>query len=103
MPGPEEWLTGLLQRLSKALRGGSHPTQRVAVLIDGDGTSPHRAELVFTYARSLGRVSSAQLHANFAALATRAWPAPLRARSITAVQHFGGKRGRNGADIALVI
>ncbi len=69
MPGGKEWLTGLLQRLRKALHGGSRHPQPVAVLIDGDGTSPHHADLVFAYARSLGYVSSAQLHSNFAALA----------------------------------
>lgn len=103
MPGPKEWLAGQLQRLRKNLLGGSHCPHRVAVLIDGDGTSPHHADLVFAYARSLGRVSSAQLHANFAALAPRAWSAPIRAHGINAVQHFRGKRGRNGADIALVV
>lgn len=103
MPGPEEWLTGLLQRLRKALYGGSRSTPRVAVLIDGDGTSPHQADLVFDYSRSLGRVSSAQLHANFAALPTRAWSVPIRKHGITAVQHFRSKSGRNGADIALVV
>ncbi len=103
MPGIEEWLTGMLQRLRKALPGGSRLPQRVAVLIDGDGTSPHHADLVFAHARSLGHVSSVQLHANFAALAPRAWSVPIRAHGITAVQHFRGKRARNGADIALVV
>ncbi len=95
MPGAKEWLTGLLQRLRKALHGGSRANHRVAVLIEGDGTSPHHADLVFAYARSLGYVSSAQLHANFAALAPRAWSVPIRAHGITAVQHFRGMRGRS--------
>jgi hypothetical protein len=103
MPGPKEWLAGLLQRLKTALHGGSRCSHRVAVLIDGDGISPHHADLVFSYARSLGHISSAQLHANFAALAPRAWSVPIRTHGITAVQHFKGKRGRNGADIALVV
>lgn len=103
MPGTKEWLTELLQRFRKALYGGSLLAQHVAVLIDGDGTSPHHADLVFAYARSLGHVASAQLHANFAALAPKAWSEPIRAHGITAVQHFRRKRGRNGADIALVI
>ncbi len=93
MPATKEWLTGLLQRLRNALFGGSRLAQRVAVLIDGDGTSPQHADLVFTYARSLGQISSAQLHANFAALAPKAWSEPIRAHGITAVQHFRGKGG----------
>lgn len=99
----KEWLTRPLQRLWKALGGASRHPQRVAVLIDGDSFSPRLAGPLFDYAASLGRVVSAQLFANFAAINAGAWSPAIRAHGIIAMQHFNGNNGKNAADIALAI
>lgn len=103
MASAKEWLARPIQRLRKALGGASRNTQRVAVLIDGDSFSPRLAGPLFDYAASLGRVVSAQLFANFAAINSGAWSSAIRAHGIIAMQHFNGNNGRNAADIALAI
>jgi hypothetical protein len=103
MISAKEWLTRPLQRLRKALGGASHHTQRIAVLIDGDSFSPRLADPLFDYAGSLGRVVSAKLFANFAAINAGAWSSAIRAHGIVAMQHFNGNNGKNAADIALAI
>lgn len=103
MTGPEEWLAAQLQRLSTALRGGSRPQQRVAVLIDGDSFGPRLADPLFAYGNALGHVVNAQLFANFAAVNAGAWSGAIRMHGIIGTQHFHRATGRNGADIALTI
>lgn len=103
MASVKEWLSRPLQRLRKAQGGASHHTQRVAVLIDGDSFSPRLAGRLFDYAAAFGRVVSAQLFANFAAINSGAWSSAIRAHGIISMQHFNGNNGKNAADIALAI
>ncbi|SFZ83473.1 Uncharacterized conserved protein, LabA/DUF88 family [Devosia enhydra] len=103
MASPKEWLAQALLGLGKALGGASRSEPRVAVLIDGDSFSPRLVGSLLDYSASIGRVVTAQLYANYAAMTGAAWVAALRTHGVIGMQHFSNKSGRNGADIALVI
>ena len=103
MASPKEWLAQSLLRLGKALGGASLSEPRVAVLIDGDSFSPRMVGKLLGYSESSGRVVSAQLFANFAAMNGGAWAEAIKTHGIVARQHFHGRSGKNAADIALVI
>jgi uncharacterized LabA/DUF88 family protein len=103
MASPKEWLAQSLLGLGKALGGASRSEPRVAVLIDGDSFSPRMVGKLLGYSASSGRVVSAQLFANFAAMNGGAWAEAIKTHGIVARQHFHGRSGKNAADIALVI
>ena len=76
---------------------------RLAVLIDADNASPRYARAVFEATARLGEATVRRIYGDFSKVRLASWNAAIRTFAIVQHQEPGHARGKNAADIALVI
>ena len=76
---------------------------RFAVLIDADNTSPQIAEGLFEEVAKFGEASVRRIYGDFSNQQLRSWSEILQKHAIDPYQQFAYTKGKNAADIALVI
>lgn len=76
---------------------------RLAVLIDAENASAKIADGLFEEIAKIGEASARRIYGDFSSPASKAWSDQLAKHAITPQQHFAYVKGKNGADIALVI
>ena len=76
---------------------------RLAVLIDGENASARHARAVFEAAAELGEATVRRIYGDFSNGRLASWNAAVRSFAIVQHQQPGHVRGKNAADIALVI
>ena len=76
---------------------------RLAVLIDGENASARHARAVFEAAAELGEATVRRIYGDFSNGRLASWDAAVRSFAIVQHQQPGHARGKNAADIALVI
>ncbi len=76
---------------------------RLAVLIDADNTSPRIADGLFDEIARIGEASVRRIYGDFSGTGLKAWAAILSRHAIVPHQNFAYTKGKNAADIALVI
>jgi len=76
---------------------------RLAVLIDADNTSAQWSEAIFREVATIGEASVRRIYGDFSGTRLRGWQDKLAAHAVVPHQQFANTRGKNSADIALVI
>ena len=76
---------------------------RLAVLIDGENASARHARAVFEAAAKLGEATVRRIYGDFSNGRLASWDAAVRSFAIVQHQQPAHARGKNAADIALVI
>jgi uncharacterized LabA/DUF88 family protein len=76
---------------------------RFAVLIDADNTSPQIAEGLFEEVAKFGEASVRRIYGDFSSPQLKSWADILQKHAIDPFQQFAYTKGKNAADIALVI
>ena len=76
---------------------------RLAVLIDAENASPRDAGEVFGAAEKLGEATVRRIYGDFSNGRLASWNAAIRRHSIVTCHQPAHARGKNAADIALVI
>ena len=76
---------------------------RLAVLIDGENASPRHAETVFKVAGRLGDAVVRRLYGDFSNGRLATWDTAVRNFAIVTYHQPAHVRGKNAADIALVV
>ena len=76
---------------------------RLAVLIDGENASARHAQAVFEAAAKLGEATVRRIYGDFSNGRLASWNAAIRWFAIVQHQQPAHARGKNAADIALVI
>ena len=76
---------------------------RLAVVIDAENASPRHARAVFGAAAVLGEATVRRIYGDFSNGRLASWNAAIRAFAIVQCQQPAHVRGKNAADIALVI
>src|SRR3989440_11631177 len=76
---------------------------RFAVLIDADNTSPQIAGGLFEELAKFGETSVRRIYGDFSCQPIRSWSDILQKHAIDPYQQFSYTKGKNAADIALVI
>lgn len=79
------------------------PTHRLAVLIDADNTSAKVADVLFDEIATLGEANVRRIYGNFTSNQMKGWTDVLQKHALKAEQNFDYTKGKNSADIALVI
>ena len=93
------WCSAFWRGLATSVSGQSH---RVAIFIDADNIPPRAGDALFSYAKTLGRISHAGLFANFAGGAMAGWAGQVRQHGIEC-RHVFNTSGRNATDTALTV
>lgn len=78
-------------------------TQRFAVLIDADNTSPQIAQGLFEEVAKFGEASVRRIYGDFSSPQLKSWAEILQKHAIDPYQQFAYTKGKNASDIALVI
>ena len=76
---------------------------RLAVLIDAENVSPRHARAVFEAAAELGEATVRRIYGEFSNGRLASWNAAIRSFAIVQHRQPAHARGKNAADIALVI
>ena len=76
---------------------------RLAVLIDADNTSAHWSEAIVREMATIGEAGVRRIYGDFSGTRLRGWQDKLAAHAVVPHQQFANTRGKNSADIALVI
>ncbi len=76
---------------------------RLAVLIDAENASPRHARVVFEAAAKLGETTVRRIYGDFSNGHLASWNASIREFAIVPCHQASAARGKNAADIALVI
>ena len=76
---------------------------RLAVPIDAENASPRHAGAVFAAAGRFGEATVRRIYGDFSNGRLASWNAPIRRYSIVTCHQPAHARGKNAADIALVI
>ena len=76
---------------------------RLNVLIDGENASARHAQAVFEAAAKLGEATVRRIYGDFSNGRLASWNAAIRSFAIVQHQQPAHARGKNAADIALVI
>ena len=76
---------------------------RLAVLIDAENASPRHAGAVFEAAAKLGEATVGRIYGDFSNGRLASWSAAICEHSIVVCHQPAHARGKNAADIALVI
>lgn len=79
------------------------PTNRLAVLIDADNTSAKVADVLFDEIATLGEANVRRIYGNFTSNQMKGWTDVLQKHALKVEQNFDYTKGKNSADIALVI
>ena len=96
----EAWTLGCDGNGAMAANGQA---PRLAVLIDADNASARHARAVFEATARLGEATVRRIYGDFSNGRLALWNAAIRAFAIVQHQEPGHARGKNAADIALVI
>ena len=75
----------------------------LAVLIDADNTSAHYAQAIFEKIVKLGEANVRRIYGDFSGSRLAGWDAAIQSLAILQHQQRSNTRGKNAADIALVI
>ena len=76
---------------------------RLAVLIDGDNTSPRIADGLFEELAKIGDASVRRIYGDFSGTRLKSWAEILARHALIPMQQFAYTTGKNSTDIALVI
>ena len=76
---------------------------RLAVLIDADNTAAKWADAIFEEIATLGEASVRRIYGDFSGPLLRGWEKKLAGLALIPYQQFAYTKGKNSADIALVI
>ena len=82
---------------------GEERAQSLAVLIDADNTSARYAQAIFEEIVKLGEANVRRIYGDFSGSRLAAWDAAIQSLAILQHQQRNNTRGKNAADIALVI
>ena len=75
----------------------------LAVLIDADNTSAKWADAIFKEVATLGEAMVRRIYGDFSGQGLKGWEGVLRSHAVIPYQQFAYTKGKNSADIALVI
>ena len=78
-------------------------THRIAVLIDADNASGSHAPAIFEEIARLGEANVRRIYGDFSGTRLRTWREHLQPLAVVPVQQFNYTKGKNAADITLVI
>jgi NYN domain/OST-HTH/LOTUS domain len=78
-------------------------SDRLAVLIDADNTSPRIADGLFEEIAKVGEASVRRIYGDFSGTRLKSWADILSKHAIIPHQNFAYTAGKNASDIALVI
>jgi hypothetical protein len=78
-------------------------SDRLAVLIDADNTSPRIADGLFEEIAKIGEASVRRIYGDFSGARLKSWAEILSKHAIIPHQNFAYTAGKNASDIALVI
>jgi uncharacterized LabA/DUF88 family protein len=78
-------------------------SDRLAVLIDADNTSPRIADGLFDEIAKIGEASVRRIYGDFSSQRLKSWADILSKHAIIPHQNFAYTAGKNASDIALVI
>jgi hypothetical protein len=78
-------------------------SDRLAVLIDADNTSPRIADGLFEEIAKVGEASVRRIYGDFSGIRLKSWADILSKHAIIPHQNFAYTAGKNASDIALVI
>ena len=82
---------------------GPDRSQKLAVLIDADNTSPKIADALFDEVARIGEASLRRIYGDFSKGQLAGWEKVLARHAILAQQQFAYTTGKNSTDITLVI
>ena len=97
---------GMMLARKRAPAGAMAEVERaasLAVLIDADSTSARYAQAIFEEIVKLGEANVRRIYGDFSGSQLAAWDAAIQSLAILQHQQHSNTRGKNAADIALVI